>query len=169
MKYSYLFLFLLFLYACKGQDGYVSRHENNGDEVITVKSEDEAMNAAIAKAVNTFPEFLKAFNTPDSSNRDFTVKRKFAYTEDDGGVEHMWLTDLHFQGDKLIGVLDSEPIHISWIQPGDSLEIKIDSVSDWMYVRNDKLVGGYTLRALYEKMSEKDKKELASQLDFKIE
>lgn len=166
MKNNCFVVVLFLLLACKGQNGYVSKNENNGDHVYTVESEDEAMNKAVKKAIKTFPEFLKAFNTPDSSNGNFTVKRKFAY---DDGFEHMWLTDLHYEGDKLIGILDSDPVHISWIKPGDSLEIKIDSVSDWMYIRNNRLVGGYTIRVLHDKMSEAEKKEFASQLPFEID
>lgn len=162
---------ILFLLACQDQPGYVSKQENDGDAVYTVEKEDPAMNAAIEEARRTYPDFLKTFNARDTANGDFTVKSKFSFLDEDGerNFEHMWMVDLYYKGDQLHGVLGSDPISINWTVAGDSLAIKTDSISDWMYVRDGKLVGGYTVRVLYDKMSEQEKKEFSSQLPYKID
>ena len=61
------------------------------------------------------------------------------------------------------------PAHVVTHQEGDTIEIYKNMVSDWMYVREGKLVGGYTMHVLYDKMTETEKKEFASEMPFKIE
>lgn len=133
--------------------------------MYTVKEEDFEMNAAIERAVKSYPSFENEWKKQDSANSDFSVKVKFAY---DGGHEHMWVNGLYYKGDALYGVLDSDPVNVHTVKAGDSIEIKKDAVSDWMYVRNGVLVGGYTIRVLYNKMSEDEKKQFEQELPFKL-
>jgi uncharacterized protein YegJ (DUF2314 family) len=147
--------------------GY-SKEENGGDEVYSVDDDDKTMNNAIAKAVASYEEFLKVLVKPDSNATEFTVKMKFEYGNEGSG-EHMWLNDLHFKQDKLFGVLDSDPLNVTTVKAGDTLEIKKEAVSDWMYVKDFKMVGGYTIKVLFNKMSETEQKEFKDQLGFDIE
>lgn len=163
-----LYLTVIVLFSCGDQKGYVSKKENNGDEVYSVHSDDKDMNRAMQKARETYSEFLKALkDSTNAKNKDFSVKLKFAYG--DGEAEHMWLNDLDLMGDNLLGVLNNDPVSISRVRSGDTLLINRDSVSDWMYVKSGKLVGGYTIKALYDKMTPKEKEEFRRQVGFEIE
>ena len=165
---AFYFLILPFvLLSCKQKKGYINKDPNGGDEVYTVASADEEMNKAVEKAKNSYDEFLAAFSKPDSSSHDYSVKLKFEYGDDNG--EHMWLNDLHFKKDKLFGVLDSDPVDITWRKFGDTIEIKRDSLSDWMYIKKGHLMGGFTIKALYNKMTESEKKRFKEEVDFEFE
>jgi uncharacterized protein YegJ (DUF2314 family) len=168
MKFSLIgFILLVLLISCKEHKAYISKNTNGGDEVYRVEGDDEDMNKAIENARLNYPSFVLAFKNADSSLSGFSVKIRFDYGEGNG--EHMWLSDLHYRGTRLFGVLDSDPVNIHSVHAGDSLAIDVDRLSDWMYVKNSRMVGGYTLKVLYNKMTEKEKKEFREQLSFRIE
>jgi len=153
--------------SCKERKGYVDKAENNGDPVYNVANEDEEMNKAIQMAKATYNDFLSALKAPDSLMDNFSVKMRFDYGASSG--EHMWLADPYFKNDKLFGILNNDPFEVKNVKAGDTLEIVKDKVSDWMYVKNNKLVGGYTIRALYNKMSKKEQEEFKQQAGFELE
>lgn len=152
--------------ACKEKEATPNKIENGGDEVYNVEADDKAMNAAIAKAAATYPDFLKALKSTDPSAEGHAVKIKF---EEGDAVEHMWLGDLHFKGGKLLGILNSDPVSIKKVSPGDTLEVDKSRLSDWMYIKDHKLMGGYTVRVLYDKMNEAEKKQFVTESGFAIE
>jgi uncharacterized protein YegJ (DUF2314 family) len=124
------------------------------------------MNAAIAEAVKTYPGFVRLLSAPDSSVTHLSVKMFFAY---DGGNEHMWVNELHFKDGKLFGVLDSDPMYVDHLKTGDTLLVNKDSVSDWLYVKNGKMVGGYTVIVTYNSLDSAEKKEFKASVPFAIE
>ena len=52
---------------------------------------------------------------------------------------------------------------------GDELHAPVDQISDWMYVEDGKLVGGYTLRVVRDSLTEEQQAAFDSNLPFKIE
>lgn len=167
MKWLFVTILSISILACKEKKGYVSKDANNGDEVYSVVGDDEEMNKAIEKAKETFEQFLDAFGNPESSMRDFAVKIKFPL--DENNAEHMWLTDLFNKNQKLYGVLNSDPVSVTTAKWGDTLKVKKEFLSDWLYVKNDILVGGYTVRVLYDKMGDTEKRSFRNEIDFEIE
>jgi uncharacterized protein YegJ (DUF2314 family) len=47
--------------------------------------------------------------------------------------------------------------------------VKPSEISDWLYVDNEKLVGGYTVRVHYNELSSQQKQEFDRRADFRIE
>ena len=168
MKKAFFFLLIILFvsFSCKESNGGLKKEENGGDNVYSVDGDDEQMNSAIEKAVKSYDEFLRKFDNPDGNSSDFSVKMMFSYAD---GNEHMWLNDLFRKEYKLYGVLDSDPITVTSVKAGDTVAIAKEKISDWMYLRNDTLVGGYTIRALYNKMSEKEKIKFKNETGFVID
>lgn len=52
---------------------------------------------------------------------------------------------------------------------GQSVTVAPREISDWMFVKSGKLVGGYTTRVLYARLSPQDKALFNKEADFKIE
>lgn len=125
------------------------------------------MNKAIREAKRTYASFLNTFEKPGDDKSDFAVKLKFAC--DTEGVEHMWLNYLHHRGEKMFGILENDPVDVSRVKAGDTLQVIKDSVTDWMFLENNKLIGGYTIRVLYKKMSKKEKEQFKKEISFEIE
>jgi len=134
--------------------------------VYLVESDDDAMNQAIAKAKATYPEFVKALSVHDSAAMNGSVKLMFEAAR---SVEHLWVNKLYFADGKLFGVVNNTPLHEVNLKLGDTVEVDRNTVSDWMYVKNGKLQGGYTIRLLYNKMTAADKADFIREAGFTIE
>lgn len=153
---------------------------NNGEQSLTVRKnqldstdniavytgDDVEMNAAINKARRTYPEFLESLKNKCSDCERFNVKIRLGFGEIDG--EHVWLDSLFWQKSKLYGVLASTPENVQRVNFGDVLEANPDSLSDWMYVRGGKLVGGYTIKAVYDRLKPGEQKQLEEDFGARI-
>ena len=58
---------------------------------------------------------------------------------------------------------------MSHVKNGDSEEVEPSKISDWMFVDEGKLVGGYTLRVLRDSMSPAERAEFDKSVDFVVE
>ena len=48
------------------------------------------------------------------------------------------------------------------------MEINRNEISDWMYIKNSVLHGGYTIRLLRDRMTEEERKEFDASIEMKI-
>ncbi|MDB5200663.1 MAG: hypothetical protein JWQ27_72 [Ferruginibacter sp.] len=159
------------LFSCRQVQ--VKDFQNNQPEfdsvtnIYSVASEDPSMNAAIDKARKTIHEFDKAFETNDTSCTDFAVKKRYK-TPDDGG-EHMWVAVVTIENGNYKGIINNEAQQTKEVKYGDTVLIQKNDITDWMYVKNNLLKGGFTLRALRVNMNKEERITMDKSLGFKIE
>jgi uncharacterized protein YegJ (DUF2314 family) len=168
MKIFFVIAFC-FLCACNSSNSVTLKQneKDSTDKIAVYTSEDDKMNAAIDSAKNTFAAFLLELKNPCSSCKDFSVKMRFSFG--DGNGEHIWLNDLFFKEERLFGVVGNEPENDVHIKFGDTVEVNRHDLSDWMYIKNDRVVGGYTIKAVYFSLSESEKRQMEKELGAKIE
>lgn len=135
--------------------------------MYTVNDDDMQLEHAVRHARRTVGQFITALRNPPANTRDFQVKKLFVAK--DGTAEHIWLADVKFVGNRFVGVIDNRPGKITGLKLGDKASVNPDEVTDWSYVENGKLIGGYTIRVLYAEMSSDEKQQFTKQADFKIE
>jgi uncharacterized protein YegJ (DUF2314 family) len=131
--------------------------------VYDVAKSDVQIDRATQRARRTVPEFVQALDHPLPGDRDFAVKKLFIK---DGKAEHIWLTDVHFTGNRFVGLVDNTPMYIPGLKLGEKVSVNPNEVSDWMYVRNGQLVGGYTIRVLLTELSPADKADFLKKAQF---
>ena len=125
-----------------------------------------AMHNAVIEARKTIREFIKALRHPVPGQEDFEVKK--AFTEGNK-VEHIWISDVQIVGHHLLqGRVDNQPRKITGVKLGQVVTVNPKEISDWLYVDNGKLVGGYTVRVHYSELSPKEKAEFDREANFKI-
>jgi uncharacterized protein YegJ (DUF2314 family) len=127
------------------------------DKTISVEQDDPAMNAAIAKARSSLPEFWQHLETPGPGEEGFALKVRVPYDGD--SAEHFWLGGIERKDGKLSGIVDNDPSSATHVQRGQRYEFTEADISDWLYLRNGKMVGNETMRPLLDRMP----KELADQ------
>jgi uncharacterized protein YegJ (DUF2314 family) len=138
----------------------------NEDRVTSVSDDDPRMNAAIAKARETVDTFIAALQSPRTGQSEFTVKMAFT---DGEHTEHMWLSPVSYDGKIFHGTVQNDPANVANVKLGQAASIEPSKISDWMYVENGKLVGGYTVRALREIMPPSERAEFDRTAPFRIE
>ena len=137
-----------------------------GSNYTHVESEDAAMNAAIAKAKATSGDFVRAFHEQKPGTKGFYVKKP--YPTPSGEVEHMWIEVSAESNGVLDGVVANEAEETRAVKIGQKVSLNISEISDWKYVDGKKLVGGYTIRYFYERMSPKEQEDFVKEAGFEL-
>jgi uncharacterized protein YegJ (DUF2314 family) len=119
------------------------------DGVINVEDNDQEMNAAIDKARASLPAFWQAFDERKRGESEFSLKVRI---KDNHGTEHFWAKDIARKDGKIFGTINNDPEIVKNVKLGDRIPIPEDEISDWLYLREDKMVGNYTLRVLFKHM-----------------
>lgn len=117
------------------------------------------MDAAIARARAEVDRFITEFQAKNGEN--FAVKEPIS---DNGKVEHFWLINVTYKDGVFEGVIDNEPGIVSNVKIGDKRSLKKEEISDWMFLRNGKIHGNYTMRPLLKTMPESEAKKFREML-----
>ena len=161
----------LFVTGCsrspeRGDD--VVRPDESSDPVMFPASE-RAMNSAIARARAEMGTFISAFTTPKATQSNFAVKKAFPSKRDGvASEEHIWLSGLSYRDGRFDGRVANDPLDVKEVKAGDHATVERSDASDWMFVEDGYLVGGYTLLVLRDQLSDAERKELDDSLPFKI-
>ncbi|MBG3851041.1 DUF2314 domain-containing protein [Xanthomonas sp. WHRI 8391] len=137
--------------------------------------EDAALQAAYAAARDTFKFFWRELSweyrriVPGLEMA--AVKLPFATdasATDAPSHEHMWISDVQFDGEQVSGSLLNDPEWIAGLTAGDAVSAPIIDLEDWMYVVDGQVYGGHTIAAMRRTMSQAERAEhdAAWGLDF---
>ena len=135
-------------------------------EVFRIEDKDAQMRQAVREARRSVRVFIAALKNPSKGQHDFEVKKPFMK---DGEVEHIWLADVEFKGNRFHGLVDNHPHKIKGLKFGDRVSVNPDEISDWVFVENGKLVGGYTIRVLSGNLSPEERKNFENEAKVRIE
>ncbi len=103
-----------------------------------------------------------------------SVKAPFSDGPQNGGsqanpeVEHMWLSDVDFDGREVSGTLLNAPNWLKSVKEGDALRLPLGQISDWMYAISGEAFGAYTVNLMRSRMgrAERAEHDAAWGLDF---
>ena len=141
----------LSLINCKKNN---SVQRENEPAIYKVEEVDAEMNTEIEKAKQTLPQFYKALESKNRNYDGFGIKMTFPY---DKGNEHIWVNSLFKKKNEYFGIIDNLPEFTSEVKQGDTVKIESDRISDWMYLKNSELEGGYTIKLLRLRMTIKER------------
>jgi uncharacterized protein YegJ (DUF2314 family) len=162
-------LLCLPLLACSSgeQEPPASREaDSRASPVSQVPADDDDMNRAMERARGTLDEYRRRLTNPPATHTDLSLKARF---EADGHIEHMWIDAVEITTGGFRGKLGNDPVHIDTMKLGDPVEIRAGQVSDWMAIDDGRLVGGYTVRVLRERMSADERAAFDAQMEFTVD
>ena len=136
-----------------------------GDDppIIGVRAADAEMNAAIAHARDTLPTFWASCDAQKPTEIGHALKVRFDVGAE---VEHVWVSDVKKLSDgNCSGRFANEPSDLLGKNVGDQVEFKQIDISDWMFMRNDKVVGGETIKALLKSMPKEEADALRARME----
>lgn len=140
----------------------------------------EAQQSPVFMAEDSDPEMQRAYEQARATFRYFwremsweqrrivpaldlaAVKAPFSDEPGSGDnpeTEHMWLSDIEFDGEFVTGVLLNAPNWVRSIQEGDSARIPVSQISDWMYAIGGEVYGAWTVNLLRSRMSPQERQE----------
>ncbi len=131
--------------------------------VIDVRTADPEMNAAIARARSSLATFWASYDAPKSSETGHSLKVHFSTRK---GGEHIWIAELKKQpGGTFSGVFANEPRDLPGKHAGEAVKFTETDISDWMFMRNGKIVGGETIKPLLKSMPKADADALRARME----
>jgi uncharacterized protein YegJ (DUF2314 family) len=124
--------------------------------VSTFTDPDEELTKAVRQAQDTLYVLRQAFLAPKPSYVFMSVKVRFATDE---GTEDMWTEPIDILNNTYtVRMVEGVNIELK-AHPDRYVEVKPDEIIDWMILEDDGTVlGGYTLRLEYERMSPEEQK-----------
>lgn len=117
------------------------------------------MDDAIARARSEVDSYLAELASP--TGEDHAVK---APITDGDKTEHFWLGDIKFENGEFKGTINNEPGVVSNVKIGQPWTVKKGDISDWMFMRDGKMHGNYTMRPLLKTLPAADAAEYRSML-----
>jgi uncharacterized protein YegJ (DUF2314 family) len=145
--------------------GCNTRLSTTKERVETILSDDKEKLDAMEKARASVDQMIGRLKEPGKAN-GFCVKKQFV---EGSQVELMWLSNATFDGKVFRGRVANEPQVVHSIQSGSPASVSPTEILDWMYVEDGKLVGGYSIRAMYQRLSPAERAELDKTLPYRIE
>ena len=124
------------------------------DDLIPVSVGDPEMNRAMAEARRRLPEFRRALDE-DAGRIIPTINgalvKAAVSSPSTGKTEHIWLEDVGFEDNRIIGSVASSPDAIPEVARGDEITVSRDDVSDWVYRQGGRTFGGFTVRLMQQR------------------
>jgi uncharacterized protein YegJ (DUF2314 family) len=121
---------------------------------IKVPNEDHEMNEAKDKARASLAHFWEKFANPGPDEAGFAIKVALPYGRN--STEHIWTKDIERKDGKISAVINNAPRDVKTVSLGQRIDVADAQISDWMYMRADKIVGNYTMRPLLKRMPPQD-------------
>jgi uncharacterized protein YegJ (DUF2314 family) len=131
------------------------------DKVVNVDENDPEILAAIAKARESLPQFWQVFEDRGRGESDFALKVKIT---DKNGTEHFWATEIERKDGRTMATINNDPNIVASVKLGDRIEIPEADISDWLYIRDEKMVGNETLRPLLKRMPAEEAEKLEAMM-----
>src|SRR3954463_8153275 len=132
--------------------------------VVDVRTTDPEMNTAIARARGTLPTFWASYEAPKPSETGHSLKVRFANPRNNG--EHIWMADVKKTADgRYSGRFANAPRDLPGKKAGEVALFTEADISDWMFMRSGKIVGGETIRPLLKSLPKADADALRARLE----
>jgi uncharacterized protein YegJ (DUF2314 family) len=112
---------------------------------LAQSEKDPAIYVAVQHAKKTLPEFIQRYKNPKKGDLGFGVQTQFNTPQ---GPEHIWLHVQSYNDGAFTGRLAEEPNAIPGKHKGDTVTVKKDDVTDWIYQSNGQKEGGFTIDAI---------------------
>lgn len=128
--------------------------------------EDPKMLVAMSDAKKTLPKLLNKI--PELRSQNIELQVKVAIPVGDGSSEHMWLGNVSYINNKIVGQIRNYPVVALHIRFGQHYTARFEDVSDWMAIKNGVVHGGYMLRVNLGRMSDYELDRFFSSYKYEI-
>lgn len=161
MKGIFIFVICLFLFACSPAPTQIPTPASP-----TQLDSDLEMEAAFQKARDTLDSFIQKLGTSHPDRTLVALKVRFVLP--DGSSQDMWVDRISYQAGSFHGIMGDDIPSLK-LSIDDKITIKRNTIVDWMIVEDGKLIGGYTIRLAFRRMSPEQKERFLETVHYSIE
>lgn len=129
--------------------------------LMNVAPDNDAMNAAIARARAEVGRFVARLARPEAGDANFAIKAPLRSGE---GSEHVWINEVRVEGDDFVGLIANDPQHVPDVKLGDPWRVARGDITDWAFDAGERMHGHYTLRVMLPYFPPETQEQLAERL-----
>ncbi len=129
------------------------------ETLYTGSYDEQEMDAAMELARSEVDTFIAVMQ--QGNGTDFSVKVPI---EDANGTEYFWISNIKYRDGSFEGTIGNEPGIVKNVKFGQKWTIAKSEISDWMYLRDGKMHGNYTMRVMLKSLPEDQAEEMRSRL-----
>lgn len=122
------------------------------------------MQTAIQCARETLRDFFDAFTARKANQTSFLLKVRF---ESQGKKEHIWVADINPSVFPLEATIANEP-NLPGLVFMQRVSFHPSQITDWMYIEDGYLVGGFTTRVIRASLSPAERVEYDANAPYKF-
>ena len=156
-----VFVICLFIVACSPQPTQIS-----AVEPTVQPASDVEMKAAIQEARDTLDSFIQKISPPHPDRTLVAVKVRFTLPY--SSTQDLWVDQITYKDGSFHGTMGDD-IPALKLSMDDKITIPRKDIVDWMIVEDGKLIGGYTIRLAYQRMSTEEKERFLKSINYSIE
>lgn len=160
MKRVLLFAIYLFLVACSPAPTQIP-----AQVLPTQINTDVEMEAAFQQARDTLDSFIEKIGTSHPDRSLVAIKVRFFLP--DGSTQDLWVDRISYQAGSFHGTMGDD-IPTLKLSIDDKITIARKDIVDWMIVEEGKLIGGYTIRLAFERMTPEEKQRFLETVNYSI-
>lgn len=134
--------------------------------IPTPASADPELDAAIAQARASVSDFIARIASPHPARTFVAVKARFF--PPDGAPQDIWLDEATYADGVFRGSMGDDIPSLKLFF-GDPVTVRPEQILDWMIVEDGKLIGGYTIRLAYQRMTPEEKQNFLETLDYSLD
>lgn len=147
-----LLIIVTFTSEPRAADGTAPEENKLKETRVRMSASSRELAAAVTKARETLPEFWAMYEKPEAGVSDFAVKLAVMAPKS-RMKEYIWITNLKREAEgKITGEINTSPGHVKAVKLGQKLTFEEADIADWMFTRNGKIVGNWTLRPMMNHM-----------------
>ena len=124
------------------------------------------MEAAFQQARDTLDSFIQKIGTSPPNRTLVAVKVRFVLP--DSSSQDMWVDGITYQDGSFHGAMGDDIPSLK-LSIDDKITIARKDIVDWMIVEDGKLIGGYTIRLVFQRMSPEQKERFLETVHYTIE
>jgi len=132
----------------------------------TPLNEDAEREAAFRQARETLDSFIQKIEISRPDRTLIAVKVRFVLP--DGSTQDLWVDRIGYQNGAFHGTMGDD-IPTLKFSVDDKITIKREDIVDWMIVEDGKLIGGYTIRLAFQRMTSEEKQRFLETVNYSIE
>ena len=160
MKRSFIFVICLFQFACSPAPTQLPT-----PAPTTQLNSDAEMEAAFQQARDTLDSFIQKIGTSYPDRTLVAVKVRFVLP--DSSSQDIWVDQISYQDGSFHGTMGDDIPSLK-LSVDDKITIARKDIVDWMIVENGKLIGGYTIRLAFQRMSPEQKERFLQTVHYSI-
>lgn len=123
------------------------------------------MEAAFQQARDTLDSFIEKISTSHPNRTLIAVKVRFVLP--DGSIQDLWVDRISYRDGSFRGTMGDDIPSLK-LSIDDKITIKRIHIVDWMIVEDGKLIGGYTIRLAFQRMTPEQKERFLETVNYSI-